>query len=77
MNPILLAISLTVNTNDTVKVDFTPPARGTYYVMEAQDPCRMVVVRSGPVTDKEHVSVTLKKREVGFVRVEFQPRSIK
>lgn len=74
MNPILLAITLTLNTNNTVRVDFTPPARGTYYVMEAQDPCKLIVVRSGPATGKEHVSVTLPKREVGFVRVEFVRR---
>lgn len=74
MNPILLALTLTVGTNDTVRVDFTPPGKGTYYVMESQDPGKLLVVRSGPATGKEHVSVTLPKQTVAFIKVEFVKR---
>lgn len=71
MHPILLAITLTVSIN-TVKIVSLCPVSGSYSVQESADLCRWRVIASGRSKGAETLSVTLPKREMGFVRVEFR-----
>lgn len=71
MDPILLAIALTVSTN-TVKIASFCPLVGSWSVQTSHDLCRWRVVASGRSWGKETLSVTIPKEEMGFVRVEFR-----
>lgn len=70
MNLILLAIALTVHA-ETVKIASFCPLAGSWFIEESADLCRWRVVASGASKGQETISVTLTKRSVGFVRVEF------
>lgn len=71
MNPIFLAIALTVNTN-SLKIVSLCPVSGSYSVQESADLMKWRVIASGRSKGSETLSVTLPKREMGFLRVEFR-----
>lgn len=73
MTPILLAIALHLGqTNATVR--FQTPQAGAYCLLESRDMLTWYVRASGSVQGQEHVTATLRRSNMGFVKVEFQPR---